>query len=427
MMAPTAAMALNGALAASFAGPAVPLAFLLAFVTIGCVAFAFVTFARVFASAASVGEFNTRGLNARAGALSAWALLLVYLLFTIGSAAECGAFAASALAYGHIALAWSLVALLALALCIVLGTRAATTSSRAMLLFEGISVGAILVLATAIFLRGGADGISLSPFTLHGTSLGGVGLATVFALLSFAGFEGAAVLGAESVEPTRTIPQALIVSVIIAGVLYVALAFAETIGFGFDTHGVARFAASASPLGDLAAGYVGVPFAAVLMAGAAISAFAATLASATGAARLLFSFGRSGELLPLFSRVDEASGTPVIAYLTIIGISALVVVAMQGLDLSGTDLFAACGTIAVLALVIVYGAVQIAALRLFWKKWNPVQRAIPIFALLCLAATFVANIVPVPHGPAAFYPYAALAWLILGALILAPTSHFEDR
>ena len=71
MMAPTAAMALNGALAASYAGPAVPLAFILAFATIACVAFAFVTFARVYASPASVGEFNARGLGPFAGRRSA--------------------------------------------------------------------------------------------------------------------------------------------------------------------------------------------------------------------------------------------------------------------------------------------------------------------------------------------------------------------
>ncbi|HMC48334.1 MAG TPA: hypothetical protein VKJ77_23655, partial [Caballeronia sp.] len=63
MMAPTAAMALNGALAASAGGTAVPLAFVLGFITILLVAFAFVTFARVYATPASVGEFNARGIG----------------------------------------------------------------------------------------------------------------------------------------------------------------------------------------------------------------------------------------------------------------------------------------------------------------------------------------------------------------------------
>jgi amino acid transporter len=418
MMAPTAAMALNGALAASYAGPDVPLAFVLAFATIGCVAFAFVTFARVYASPASVGEFNARGLGPFAGRLSAWALLLVYVLFTAGSAAEFGAFAAAAFAYGRIAAAWTPLAIGCLAVCAYVGTRPMRTSSRAMLAIEGVSVAAIIALSCTILARGGAHGLSFQPFTRSGTTLGGLGLATVFSLLSFAGFEGAAVLGAESLVPTRTIPRALIASVALAGVLYVFVAYAQTIGFGIDLRGVATFSASASPLGDLAARYINTPAAALIMGGAAISAFAATLASATGAARLAFVFGRDDQLPAHLARVDRSSGTPAFAYLVVLAIGATLVLAFAASGTSGTDTFAACGTVAVLALVLIYGVVQIAALRLFGAQWGLAQRAIPIIALVSLAATFIANVVPVPHGAAALYPYLVLAWLLLGAIIL---------
>lgn len=417
-MAPTAAMALNGALAASYAGPAVPLAFVLAFGTIACVAFAFVTFARVYASPASVGEFNARGLGPYAGRISAWALLLVYVLFTAGSAAEFGAFAATAFAYGHIAIAWLPLALGSLAVCAYVGTRPARTSSRTMLAVEGLSVAAIVALCLTILARGGADGVSLTPFTVTHATLSGLGLATVFSLLSFAGFEGAAVLGAESVAPTQTIPRALIASVALVGSLYVFVAFAQTIGFGFDAHRVAAFAASASPLGDLAARYASIPIAALVMGGAAISAFAATLAPATGAARLLYAFAVDGRMPAMFGRVHRASGTPASAFLFVLAIGIALVVAFASARTSGTDTFAASGTVGVLALVLVYGSVQIAALRLFSERWSVAQRAVPVIALVSLAATFAANVVPVPHGAAASYPYIVLAWLALGAFVL---------
>jgi amino acid transporter len=422
MMAPTAAMALNGALAASQAGPAVPLAFLLAFATIGCVAFAFVTFARVYASPASVGEFNRRGLGAFAGRLSAWALLFVYVLFVAGSAAEFGAFAAAAFAYGGITIAWLPLALACLAIVAWVGTRPMRTSSRAMLVIEGVSVLAIIVLSIVILGRGGAHGISLSAFGTGGTTIWKVGLATVFALLSFAGFEGAAVLGAESVDPTRTIPRAIIASVVLAGVLYVFVMFAQSIGFGLDSRGVAAFAASASPLGDLAVRYANVPFAALIMGGAAISAFAATLASATGATRLTFVFARDAHLPAMLGRVEANSGTPVRAFLVTLVVATIIAVAFAALHVSGTDTFGDCGTVAVLALVLIYGTVQIAALRLFAKRWNIVQRTIPVIALISLLGTFGANVYPVPSGPAMAYPYLVLAWLIFGAVLLRKRS-----
>ncbi len=413
IMAPTAAMALNGALAAAYAGPAVPLAFLLAFATIACVAFPFVTFARVYASPASVGEFNGRALGPFAGRLSAWALLLVYVLFTAGSAAEFGAFAAAAARYAGVTLAWLPLAVAALAACAYTGTRPAKTSSRTMLLVECVSVLAIVALSLLILARGGANGVSLTPFTLHGTTPSGLGLATVFSLLSFAGFEGAAVLGSESLDPTRTIPRALIASVLLVGVLYVFVAFAQTIGFGTDHRGASAFAASASPLGDLAARYAGIPVAAIVTAGAAVSALAATLAPATGAARLLFAFAEGGRIPRRFGAIHEPSGTPAFSFLCVLacGLALLAGFALSGG--SGTAAFAAYGTIAILALILVYAAVQIAALKLFGSRWNAFVRLVPAVALVSLAATFFANVIPVPAGSASLYPYIVFAWIVL--------------
>jgi amino acid transporter len=418
MMAPTAAMALNGALAASYAHAAVPFAFVLAFAMIGCIAFAFVTFARVYASPASVGEFNARGLGPFAGRLSGWALLLVYVLFTAGSAAEFGAFAAAAFAYGGMVIWWVPLALGCLIVTAYVGTRPARTSSRAMLVVEGISVAAVVALSVAIVARGGAHGNTLAPFVLSGVSAGGLGLATVFALLSFAGFEGAAVLGAESVEPTRTIPRALIASVALAGVLYVFVAYAQTIGFGIDAKGSAAFAGSASPLGDLAARYANGSVAAAVMGGAAISAFAATLAAATGASRLVFSFANDAVLPGALGRVSARSGTPAVGYLTVVVISIAIVSGFAIARTSGTDTFAACGTIAVLALVLIYGSVQVAALRLFASGWNVSQRFVPVIALVSLGATFVANVIPALGGAPPLYSCLVVAWLLLGAWIV---------
>jgi amino acid transporter len=427
MMAPTAAMALNGALAAQYAGPAVPLSFVLAFAIVGCVAFAFITFARVYASPASVGEFNARGLGPLAGRLSGWTLLLAYFLFTAGSAAEFGAFASSAFALSG--WVWLPLALACLAVCAYVGTRPMQTSSRAMLAIEGLSVAAIIVLSILIFAHGGAHGVSFAAFTVDPTAsnLKGLGLATVFSLLSFAGFEGAAVLGAESLDPTRTIPRALIGSIVLAGALYVFVTFAQSVGFGLDAKGVAAFAASGSPLGDLARRYMNGTVSSFVMLGAAISAFAATLGSATAAARLLYAFARDGHFDRRLARVGGASGTPTTAYLLVLALGTIAVVGFASVHINGIDTFAACGTIATLALILIYGAVQIAALRLFRAQWTRWQRAIPVIALLALFATFIANVIPIPAGPAALYPAIVIAWIVLGLRVMRLPASGKSR
>lgn len=65
IMAPTAAMALNGSLAAGITGSGVPLAFLLATIAVGLASFSFIQFSRYFAHSSSVYGFNGIALGRR--------------------------------------------------------------------------------------------------------------------------------------------------------------------------------------------------------------------------------------------------------------------------------------------------------------------------------------------------------------------------
>ncbi len=92
IMAPGAAMALNGTLPASLVGRAVPLAFVFASVGILFVSYAFIRLTGYFNHAGSVYALSGVTLRPRAGFFSGWALLGIYLAFTAASAAEVGLF-----------------------------------------------------------------------------------------------------------------------------------------------------------------------------------------------------------------------------------------------------------------------------------------------------------------------------------------------
>src|SRR5579875_2404622 len=113
IMAPTAAMALNGSLAASTTGSAVPLAFLLATLVVGLASFSFIQFSRYFAHSGSVYAFNGIALGPRVGFFSGWALLGTYLAFTCASTAEVGNFAQAFFAELHLNVNWLLLAVIA--------------------------------------------------------------------------------------------------------------------------------------------------------------------------------------------------------------------------------------------------------------------------------------------------------------------------
>src|SRR5712692_1378675 len=113
IMAPTAAMALNGSLAAGITGSAVPLAFLLAAIAVGLASFSFIQFSRYFAHSGSIYAFNGIALGSRVGFFSGWALFGTYLAFTGASMAEVGNFAQTFFGNLHVTIDWLPLALIA--------------------------------------------------------------------------------------------------------------------------------------------------------------------------------------------------------------------------------------------------------------------------------------------------------------------------
>ncbi len=428
IMAPTAAMALNTSLAASVTGASVALAFGLATVTISLVAYAFVTFARVYASAGSVYTFNGRALGARAGFLSGWTLLLTYLAFTVASAAETGAFFSTVMGMAGVRVPWTWPALVCLAGILALCLARVTLSTRTALVVEGVSITLIVVLAVLIVGHKGSAAVTAAPFLPHGATWSAIGLASVFGFLSFAGFEGAAVLGEETADPKRSIPRAIVIAVASIGVFYVVIAYVQTVGFGLSPAQIKRYGASQAPLADLATGYAGHWFAVVLMAGATGSAFASALGTTTGAARLLFTLSKDGILPRATARVSRL-GIPAtaVAVTVLFGTVGVVVMSLTGTD--GATTFGYWGTAGVLALLVVYLVTQVAAIRLFRStgRWRGPVLAVPVLAILGLGYALYANLWPVPAFPSDLFPYLVLVWILIGTVIAVARPHAVRR
>ena len=155
IMAPTAAMALNGVAIAGLIGPAVPLAFVFALIGVLLVSYAFVMLTREVNHAGSVYAFTGLTLGPRAGFLAGWALLGTYLCFTVASTAEVGLFFSSFLASTGItdSADWIWIALVAAAIIGVVAYGDVRVAARALLSLEGISIVLIVVLVVVIVVR----------------------------------------------------------------------------------------------------------------------------------------------------------------------------------------------------------------------------------------------------------------------------------
>jgi amino acid transporter len=428
IMAPTAAMALNGVAPAGLVGRAVPLAFLFAAIAIGLISYSFVRLTRFFNHAGSTYALAGATLGPRAGFFAGWALLATYSCFIAANIAEIGLFGSAFFDSTGIwnDPEWIVISLVAAALVWFLAYGDVKVATRALLSFEGISITLIVILVVIIFVKviGGSapngQDFTLKPFVpASGTAIGAIAFASVFGLLSFGGFEGAAALGEETNNPRRNIPLAIAVAVGFCGVFYTIVMFAQSLGFGIGSDGTQAFASSGAPLGDLSKSYVGSGMADAIDFGVTVSAFASCLGCAAGASRILFALGRDGFLTHRLGDASRRTGSPANALAVVMVFGLAVAIGLRINDTSSTNAFFYPGTIGVLSMLVAYFVIQFGAAKfLHWERREPRWRALILgLALAAIVYTFYKQVWPKPAYPYNLFPLMIAAWAVLGIAI----------
>jgi amino acid transporter len=419
IIAPTMAMAFNTSLTAQAAGPSVPLSFLIGTIAMLFVGVSFFEFSRNVPHAGSAYAYNARGLGPRTGFVTGWSMVATYFCYAAGTAALFGNFANVFLRHFGIDLPEWILVMVGIAIVWVFSYRDVRLSTRTALLMEFISIIVVLVLCFVIVGRGGASGNSTVPFSLGG-SISGVGAGIIFAILSFAGFEGAATLGEEAKNPRRAVPLAIYGTVIAAGIFYVFVSYAQVIGFGVDH--IKGLQTSNAPLDDLASTYIGSTMGIFIDFAAMISAFACSLGSVNACSRMLFALGRDGLVPRALGHVHPTHGTPDFAVHTIGGLM-VVLYLIVGIPVGASNFYGYFGTIGTLTLLVAYLLINLAAIRYFRKLHSGQHSVIrhvvvPILGFLALLWPVYGNLYPVPAPPYNLFPYIAAAWIVIGIVLI---------
>jgi len=419
VVSPTVTAAFNITLIVQATGQAAPLALAIGMVAIGLVALSFMAFTHRVAHAGSAYAYIAHTFGSRAGFVAGWTLLLTYLGFATGFAALVGSFTGAALKelgidVGHW---WIGIGLLSQLLAWWLAYRDMRLAGRLMLLLEAIAIIAILVLCIDILRQTHPTPAQVrSTFEPSAEFNGwpGLGFGMVFSVLCFAGFEGAATLGEETINPRRNIPIALLGTVIFTGIFFVFVAYCEVIGYG--TQGLKALANSQAPLDDLALRYASPRLAIFLDLAAATSCFSGSIGGLAAAARMAFALGRAG-LSPALAGVHPVHRTPSAA----VSLTAILIILPFILcaPFSGAgNYYSDSSTIGTLALILIYIGVGAAETVEGWRDRRPIWSAACTFGPLLLLWVLYRNIYPVPEFPNNLWPYAALIWVIASLALM---------
>jgi amino acid transporter len=419
IVAPTMAMAFNVTLAVGAAGRAAPLAFGVGTVALAIVGLSFVVFARRVAHAGSAYAYITNVFGPRAGFVAGWALLLTYLAYGTGTSVLVGNFVDAALANYKIAVPhlWTAISIAAVVLAMVLAYRDMRLAARLMLGLEGVSIVAIIVLgAIVLSVVGATNGLSVKPFEPDPEfGWSGVGYAMVFAVLSFAGFEGAATLGEETGNPNRAIPFAVLGAVILAGVFYVFVSYVQVAGYGLGN--IKSLANDTAPLNTLALKFSSRNFATLLDLATAISAFSCVLGSLSAGSRILFALGRVG-LASAVGVAHKQHGTPAVATL-LVGAVAIVGVVLWAPFVGAASYYGYMGTIGTLALILVYMGITVAQTTDAVRGRKKARIALGVVGTMILLWPLYNSVYPTPAYPGNLWPYLVIVYLIVGLALLA--------
>ncbi len=418
VVAPTGAMAFNTAGTAAATGSAIPLAFILGGLGIFFVGISFVELAHHIPGEGSAYAYNSKAFGERIGFLSGWALTLTYIAFTVGCVSIFSNFADVFLKHFDISIPIPVYIVIALVAGWWLSHKGIEFSTRFALILELISVAALAILALIIIFSGGNNGNSVKPFTLSGTPLSGLGTGMVFALLSFAGFEGAATVAPQAKKPKKAITVAILGTVIFAVIFYVIVSYAQVIGFG--TKNIAKLANSSAPLNYLATRYVGSYMAVFIDFASCTSFFACYLGAMNAAAFMMKALADNGYLTSWFSVDRSLVATPKHA-LDTVSVIALVAYIIFGLRVGPTNFYNYCGTLGTLSLLLVYVMVNIGAIKFFvhhreyFSFWKHLFS--PIMGTCVLIYPIYSNLWPVPDFPMNLFPYIVVVWILIGWVV----------
>ncbi|MFI9383361.1 APC family permease [Kutzneria sp. NPDC052558] len=405
-------------------GPGVPLAYVVVALVLLLFSVGYATMSRHVVDAGAFYAYVTRGLGRTTGLGGAGLALLAY------TAIQAGIYGLAAttsqgliIRFGGPSIPWWILAAVLLAIVGALGYRSIDLGARVLGVMLVLEMGVLTVLAATVLIRGGPEGYAGTSFTPSTFFHGAPGIAIMFAVASFIGFEGTAIYGEEARDPRRTIPLATYIAVTLIGVFYTVCSWAVVVAYGPGQVEAAAGADTSGLVFSAAGRYLGAAYADVMNVLLLTSLFAALLAFHNAIARYLYALGRQGIGPALIARTHSRHGSPHIGSLVQTG-SAVVILALFAL--AGADpvlaLFtwmSGLATITMLVLMILTGVAVIAFFareRVDTRAWpTRVAPALGLLGLLGITTLALANFTTLISGS----PTLAAILLALVALAFA--------
>ncbi len=429
LVSPAGAMAATMTGAAVYAMGALPLTYIIGFIAAAFSINTTVQFSRKLASAGGFYAYASHGIGPRYGILTGWLFILSYFTVVTNGALFAGAVFIPGLVNLLFHVTWPnwigyLITLFFIAFTYYFAWAGIKPSLKYSLSTGTLEIAYLLIIGIGLIVMAGSHNTAIvftTPKLAH-HDWSGVGVGMILALFSLSGSSGAVALGEETRSPQKTITRAVITSFAFVGVLFVLLAYAQTVSWGPDK--MNSFANASVPGVELVMQHFGIVWAIILALFVINSFLAGALAPANSAVRMMFAYARDGVIFPRsFAEVHGKNRSPHIAVHWMILTASIITFVFAGI-FGPFNGFLVMVTISSVALYIGHLLANVAVtvyyvrLRQFRLIWHGI---VPTIASLLVLFGIYFTLFPVAY-PVIIAPLVAIAWLFVGWVLISRRS-----
>ncbi|WP_026580877.1 APC family permease [Bacillus sp. J33] len=300
-----------------------PAAYVVALVAMLFTAYSYGRMGKAYPIAGSAYSYTQKSISSHIGFMVGWVILMDYLFIPMINFLIMGLYLTENFPSVPLSV-WIISMIVIVTVLNLMGMKVTVTMNMILLGFQYLVLIFFCILSINALLSGTGQGalVSFEPFMNQQTSMAAIFAGASILCLSFLGFDALTTFAEETIEPTKTIPKAIIFVTLFAGACFIGISYlAHLIHPDFTSYKNLDTAAI-----EVAKMIGGTFFNALFIAAMVVCCFTSAMASHASVSRILFAMGRDS-VIPkkFFAFIHPRFRTPAnnIILVSIIALAAL--------------------------------------------------------------------------------------------------------
>lgn len=375
-------------------GGGIPVFYILSCIILMLFAVGFIAMSRHVNNAGAFYTYISKGMGENWGASASVLALMAYISIQIAIVAMLGFFTQLFIEEHFSAhIPWWALSMLFVLVCWVLSIKRVEVGGKLLGILMLAEV-AIVLLTDVMLLIKKVGPYSFQSFEPSVFMQGNLGIAFIFTIAAFIGFESTAIYAEECRDPHKTVPRATVCALLLITAFFCFTSWSLVQAYGFDQIVAIASKDPGNFVFNITRQYVGqwaVESMSVLLI---TSLFAAALAFHNNISRYLFSISRDGLIWKELCKTHPTNGTPHNASHVH---SVIMLMLLAGMGSAGLDpmvhIFAIGSAVATLCILILQLGVS-AAVVLFFRRMDNNENQFtvfwaPLLSMVCMSVTII--------------------------------------